>query len=678
MKVVLDVENTVTERGGKLHLDPYEPTNALVMVGLLFDTGEHRVFTFNHSEKQSDSTEQLHNILSDCTVLIGHNLVHDLTWLWETGFQYDGPIWDTMVAEYILQEGQKNPLSLDACSERYDLTVKKQDTLHNYLKQGYSVADIPHAELSEYLIADLKATQELALKQRTRLLSAEYSRLMPTVELTNQVTKTLARMNRAGIKVDRDALEQVRDEFVRERNDLVTELDHIARDLMGDYPLNLNSPEQLSWLIYSRKPKDKKDWADNFHDRMADGDFRSTVNSLSTIMYKQKAKQCKDCFGSGKVRKTKKNGEPFARPTRCSMCNGEGYLYESTDEIAGLKFRPPNPKWVSANGFSTNKQDLTLLAATATRTNNTVAQNFLSKVTRLSAVETYLSSFVDGIDTFTKSDGMLHVQLTQTITSTGRFSGRNPNMQNMPRGGTFPVKKCFVSRWKGGSILEADFAQLEFRVAAFLSQDKLAIEEVSNGFDVHSYTAKVISDAGQPTSRQQAKAHTFAPLYGATGFGRSPSEARYYEHFGEKYKGISRWHKELAKEALNDGRIRTPSGRSFAFPDVIRRANGTPTYFTQIKNYPVQSFATADIVPLALLYIEKQLERKDTCIVNTVHDSIVLDVHPAEINFALNVIQDTNKNLKSLIDIQWGIDFNVPLLLEAKIGPNWLDTKDVT
>jgi len=60
-----------------------------------------------------------------------------------------------------------------------------------------------------------------------------------------------------------------------------------------------------------------------------------------------------------------------------------------------------------------------------------------------------------------------------------------------------------------------------------------------------------------------------------------------------------------------------------------------------------------------------------------VHDSIVLDVHPAEINFALNVIQDTNKNLKSLIDIQWGIDFNVPLLLEAKIGPNWLDTKDV-
>ena len=79
---------------------------------------------------------------------------------------------------------------------------------------------------------------------------------------------------------------------------------------------------------------------------------------------------------------------------------------------------------------------------------------------------------MDGITNYTKEDGFLHVGLTQHITSTGRFSGRNPNMQNMPRGGTFPVKKVFVSRWQGGQILEADFAQLEFRVAAYLSQDE--------------------------------------------------------------------------------------------------------------------------------------------------------------------------------------------------------------
>jgi DNA polymerase-1 len=250
-------------------------------------------------------------------------------------------------------------------------------------------------------------------------------------------------------------------------------------------------------------------------------------------------------------------------------------------------------------------------------------------------------------------------------------------MQNMPRGGTFPVKKIFVSRWEGGKILEADFAQLEFRTAAYLSQDATAIKEIEDGFDVHSYTAQVITDAGQPTSRQEAKAHTFAPLYGATGFGRSEAEASYYEQFSSKYKGVAEWHKTLAKEALETGCIKIPSGRSFAFPDVVRRGNGTVSHFTQIKNYPVQAFATADIVPLVLMTIDNMLMNMDSCIVNTVHDSIVIDVHPDEIDDVLNIVNSINSSMKTIIDTRWNIDFNVPLKLDAKIGNNWLDTKDV-
>jgi DNA polymerase I-like protein with 3'-5' exonuclease and polymerase domains len=250
-------------------------------------------------------------------------------------------------------------------------------------------------------------------------------------------------------------------------------------------------------------------------------------------------------------------------------------------------------------------------------------------------------------------------------------------MQNMPRGGTFPVKKVFVSRWPEGKVLEADFAQLEFRAAAFLSQDGVAIEEVSTGFDVHAYTAKVITDAGQPTSRQDAKAHTFAPLYGATGYGRSQAEAAYYEHFTAKYKGVADWHTRLAKEALTTEMITTPSGRQFKFNEVKRLKSGRITNFTQIKNYPVQSFATADIVPIALLHIEKLLKGMHSCIVNTVHDSIVIDVHPTEEQAVVNIIKKTNEDLPGLITMRWGIVFNVPLELEAKIGNNWLDTKDV-
>ena len=133
----------------------------------------------------------------------------------------------------------------------------------------------------------------------------------------------------------------------------------------------------------------------------------------------------------------------------------------------------------------------------------------------------------------------------------------------------------------------------------------------------------------------------------------------------------------MAKEAISTSKITTPSGRQFSFPDVRRNSYGKVSHFTQIKNYPVQSFATADIVPLILVTIENELSNLNSCIVNSVHDSIVVDVHPNEEKEILEVIKVTNDNMISLIEKEFKIEFNVPLLLEAKIGYNWLDTKDV-
>tara|TARA_R110001606_G_scaffold391721_2_gene560067 strand:+ start:3043 stop:5085 length:2043 start_codon:yes stop_codon:yes gene_type:complete len=679
MKLVLDVENTTVTRNGKLHLDPFEPENSLTMVGMLDDQGNECLLTFDHSEVEADKDGHttVQEWLDRTTVLICHNTSHDLMWLWESGFTYDGPVFDTMLAEYVLQRGVKEPLSLEACAERYELDTKKQDTLKEYFKKGYTTREIPHAELSEYLSADLHATQQLTDKLIIRLNTQESASLMNTVVLTNEVAVCLARIYQRGFAVDISKLDEVRSEFENERDVLVKELQSQVRKVMGDTPINLNSPEQLSWVIYGRKVMDKPDWSSKIDPYMNDGEFRSMMLQGTERLYRTKAKQCTDCSGTGYIRKTKINGEPFAKPSRCNVCHTAGYLFIPTDTLAGFKFKPPSAKWLSANGFSTSKGNLELLEGAAKSKGMDDAVTFLSKVRRLNAVDVYLSSFVEGIRNFTKQDGKLHVQLLQHRTATGRFSGANPNMQNMPRGGTFPVKKVFVSRWDGGKVLEADMAQLEFRTAAFLSQDGVAIEEVSTGFDVHSYTAKVITDAGQPTSRQDAKAHTFAPLYGATGFGRTPAEAAYYQHFTDKYKGVAAWHSRLAKEAIETRKITTPSGREFSFPDVVRKASGRVSFFTQIKNYPVQSFATADIVPIALLHIDSLLKGMQSCIVNSVHDSIVIDVHPDEEVQVIKVIDDTNKVLNELITLRWGIDFNVPLLLESKIGDNWLDTKDV-
>ena len=679
MKLTIDVENTVTKRDGKMHLDPFEPENSLTMVGMLNDQGVERIVTFDHSEVEADDFGHtvVQEWLDKATVIICHNAAYDLMWLWESGFKYDGAVFDTMLAEYVLQRGIKEPLSLEACAERYELDTKKQDTLKEYFKKGYSTRDIPHAELSEYLSADLRATQQLADKLFYRLNTVPDSGLMNTVVLTNQVCVSLARIYQRGFAVDLSKLDEVRQEFEEEKKQLETDLQSHVRKVMGDTPINLNSPEQLSWVIYGRKVLDKSEWAERIDPYMSSGEFDRMMSSGTKRLYKTVAQQCPSCNGAGYVRKTKKNGEPFANPSRCKECDTAGFLFNPTDVLAGFKFKPPSAKWASANGFTTSKQNLEILEGAARSKGMTDAEDFLYKVRRLSAVDTYLSSFVEGIATHTKQDGKLHVRLLQHRTATGRFSGADPNMQNMPRGGTFPVKKVFVSRFEGGKILEADFAQLEFRAAAYLSQDEVAIEEVSTGFDVHSYTAKVISDAGQSTSRQDAKAHTFAPLYGATGFGRTKAEAEYYTHFTEKYKGIASWHSRLAKEAMSTGKIKTPSGREFLFPDMERYSSGKVSHFTQIKNYPVQSFATADIVPLILLEIDKRLSIYKSCIVNTVHDSIVIDVHPNEQVEVLDVIKDVNNCMQDLIQLRFGVTFNVPLLLESKIGDNWLDTKDV-
>ena len=683
MKLVLDVENTVIKRDGKLHLDPFEPSNSLVMVGVYPDDGEPEVYTFDHVEyvehmhERKAHVERIQDLLDKCTVLIGHNIGHDLQWLWACGFSYEGPVWDTMLAEYVMQRGVKEPLSLEAVAERRDLEFKKQDTLKQYMKQGVAINQIPHVELSEYLVGDLRTTMSLYFEQQLDLREEMNRVLLPTIDLTMETAVLLTKIYKNGFTVDPVALKDVQEEFEKEKQQLIKDLNTQVLHLMGDTPINLNSPEQMSWVIYSRKPKDKTQWANSFDPRMKPEEFKRFVNGSSSVIRKTRAAKCSECKGTGGYYKTKVNGQSFKNMTKCPTCNATGFVYKPTTEVAGLKFTPSSTKWHSANGFSTNKEVLRILEGVARQRGYDDAATFLSNLSRLSAVDTYLSSFIGGISMYKKEDGLLHVRLTQHMTSTGRFSGRDPNMQNMPRGGTFPVKKVFVSRWNGGKIMEADFAQLEFRVAAFLSQDETAIKEVTEGFDVHSYTAQVISEAGQATSRQEAKAHTFAPLYGATGFGRTPAEAAYYTHFTEKYKGIARWHRELAKEVLSTRKIRTPSGREFSFKDVVRRRDGTVTNFTAIKNYPVQSFATADIVPAVLIEIDKKLAPLQSMIVNSVHDSIVIDVHPDEKRLIVQTIAEINSELTNIINNKFNINFNVPLLLEAKMGVNWLAQKEV-
>jgi hypothetical protein len=116
-------------------------------------------------------------------------------------------------------------------------------------------------------------------------------------------------------------------------------------------------------------------------------------------VFRTKAVSCKDCYGTGNIRKVRKNGTPYSNTNKHDVCLGSGYTFQRTQVVAGLKFKAPSAKWVSANGFGVSKANLDILKSMAKRANMTDAVNFLTDVTRLSALDTYLSSFVEGIKT---------------------------------------------------------------------------------------------------------------------------------------------------------------------------------------------------------------------------------------------------------------------------------------
>jgi len=682
MKLTIDIENTACRSPeGKLMLDPFTEGNELVLVCAKSDAGDEHHFWFNHKEVvyNNDDHVALQALLDEATVLICHNAQHELIWLWECGFKYDGPVFDTLLVEYVLQRAVKQPLSLDAVAERYELDNQKLGTLSEYLKKGITVDAIPKDELLEYCLQDVRSTQELSNELRKKMFKETYCPLHPVIDLTNDMCVLLARVYQRGFKVSLDVLEDVRKEFTEERAVLVASLEEQVHKLMGDTPINLSSPEQLSRVIYSRKPKDKSTWASLFPMYTKKKEFYSIVENNSDIIYKTQVFQCTVCQGKGYSFPRKKDGSKGKAKRRCLTCDTAGVVFVPNTRVAGLKFSANANSYIAAHGFKTDKRTLEFLEKVAISNNMESARDFLFKVRRLSALDTYLSAFVDGIQTFTKSDGRLHVRMTQHRTSTGRLASDSPNLHNMPRGNTFPIKKVFTSRWDNGTVLEADFAQLEFRVAAELSKDKLAIEEIQTGFDVHSYTASIITEAGQTITRQQAKEHTFAPLFGATGFGRTPSEASYYENFLVKYKGIASWHRDLATEVMTHGYVTTPSGRQFEFPNTKRLPSGKITNFTMVKNYPVQSFA-ADIVQTTLLLLERNMRSKDlkSILVNSVHDSAVIDVYPNEEANVVKTVEETIEQLPSAIFARFNVTLDVPLVLEPKSGKNWMIMEDIT
>ncbi len=687
--VVIDLE--IDLGGDRKDPSPYNKDNSFVALGytlrsphgyllgseLVTRYFDNEVVILNIEDNNFTEFNTFKRILSNAKYVVAHNAKFDVAWLREIGIDCNVKIIDTMINEYVLNKGVRDKLSLEALSHKYD-SVRKQDVLKDMLNKGLNYSDLPKNLQISYLRDDILATADIFQKQERLFRENENYSLLPIRDLMCEFCSVLTDIERSGMAIDLDVLDQVDTDYQREQEELTRYLQTETRKLMGDKDVNLSSPEQLSSVVYSCNLKDKKLWKevmdigvdDNGKPKrrpyMTQEGFMSAAKECFKKAYKTRVIKCGSCYGKGTYYKKKKDGSNFKKPSKCEYCEGLGVLYLEVDEVAGLGIKPRS-ELASAGGFKTDKITLTEHLRTTTDPD---VKKFLESLIRLSAIDTYRASFIEGIKKGIKSDGLLHANFNQCITSTGRLSSSNPNLQKMPKGRLFPVRKAFVSRFEGGTLVEIDYSQLEFRVAGYLANDDGILTDVEAGTDVHSYTASVIG-----CTRQEAKAHTFKPLYG--GVSGTDDQQRYYRAFKEKYRGVTEWHKSLQKDAVTKKEITLPSGRQYAFPDARWTEWGTATNRTAICNYPVQGFATADLLPMALVKLHHDMRDMRSVICNTVHDSIVIDVYPGEEDQCVQVRSKAMLCLPQETKRRYNKEYNMPVGIELKMGKNWLDLEAV-
>ena len=613
--LVIDLE--IDLGGDRKDPSPYNKDNTLVAIGYTFRALDGRPIWRSdgavYIKKFPIDNYYLYEFqeaINEATYIVAHNAKFDLAWLREVGIECNNKVIDTMISEYVLSKGIRNKLSLDALSEKYKV-IRKQSLLSDALSKGLNYSDMSEEDQRKYLCYDVMSTAEVFEKQQQRFKRSINKSLIPIRDLMCEFCSVLTDIERSGMAIDLQVLDQVDLEYEQEQAQLNSYLNQKVRDLMGDLEVNLSSPEQLSQVIYSCKLVDKNTWKDEMNIGVdARGkplirpnidikSFRNVLTKCFNRSHKVRAIKCAACDGRGEYYKVKKDGSNFKKATKCPHCLGKGIVYENLPERGGLNISP-RVSLASAGGFKTDKNTLATLLNEVT---DPEAKKFLESIVRLSAIETYRSAFIEGIRKGIKSDALLHANFNQCITATGRLSSSSPNLQNMPKGRLFPVRKAFVSRFEGGSLVEIDYSQLEFRVAGILATDETVKREVESGFDVHAYTAKVLTENGEPTERGPAKASTFRPLYGGTQ--GTPAQRTYFKEFFGKYRGIFKWHEQLQNEAIQHKVVTTATGRQFSFPDCQRNFSGQATFKTQIVNYPVQSVATADIVPLGVILLRQ-------------------------------------------------------------------------
>ncbi|MGI1659579.1 MAG: DNA polymerase I [Desulfitobacterium sp.] len=348
---------------------------------------------------------------------------------------------------------------------------------------------------------------------------------------------------------------------------------------------------------------------------------------------------------------------------------GETFNINSPQQLGHILFEklglPPMKK--TKTGYSTDADTLEELKT---------AHPMVEKILDYRQLSKLMSTYVNGL-LAQIHEGRVHTTFQQTVAATGRLSSTEPNLQNIPirlELGRL-LRKVFKPTQSGWVLLSADYSQIELRILAHYSQDEVMRESFFLNQDVHTRTASEVfgvpMDEVTKDMRRKAKAVNFGLVYGLTEFGLGRDlgvprkEAKeYIEKYFHRYEGVKRYLEEIVVKAKEEAQVRTLLNRLRRIPE-LRHPNRVQRQFGEriAMNTPIQGTA-ADIMKLAMLGVAKAIEPYRAHLLLQVHDELVLEVAPEDLDAVAKVVRE---------EMETAFPLSVPLTVECKSGPNWYD-----
>jgi len=396
---------------------------------------------------------------------------------------------------------------------------------------------------------------------------------------------------------------------------------------------------------------------------------------------------------------------PYLKDLSLELTKKLNTIEKEVYNIAGNEFNLSSPKQLGELLFE--KLDLDRKKSRKTKTGWSTDAAVLEKlesdhpivkmIIEHRTLSKLLNTYVDALpQLIEKETGRVHTDFNQAVTATGRLSSSNPNLQNIPVRTEFSrrIRKAFLPQndWK---LLSADYSQIELRILTHLSGEEVLKNAYLKNEDVHSLTAKILfeKDAIDADERRIGKTINFGVIYGmgAQRFARSTGvsliEAKYFlSKFKERYPAVFKFLEYQERLALSQGFVETLLGRRRYFhfnknglgrllgtpPNEIdlttaRRAGMEAQQLRAAANAPIQG-SSADIIKLAMIQLHSALRETGLAakILLQVHDELVLEVNPKDLEETKLLVQNTMEN---------AVKLSVPLIVETGVGVNWMEAK---